>query len=64
VQRKAHAADVCCFYLVLNLVFNVVLLFFHSMYKIIKLQIMTGFGWSLIKKELDGSESAGTFITC
>jgi hypothetical protein len=36
---------------------------FHSMYKIIKVQIMTGFGWSLIKKELGGSESAGTFIT-
>jgi len=27
VQRKAHAADVFCFHLVLNLVFDVVLLF-------------------------------------
>jgi hypothetical protein len=36
---------------------------FHSMYKIIKVQIMTGFDWSPIKKELGGSESAGTFIT-
>jgi hypothetical protein len=33
------------------------------MYKIIKVLIMTGSGWNLIKKELDGLESAGTFIT-
>ena len=37
---------------------------FHSTYRITKVQIMTGFGWSLIKKELGGSEGAGTFITC